>query len=274
MSDKNKNPTNLPAIFNKRDMKAKSSDELLIVKKAHELDPVLRKHGIIKPLIDKFRSVSDVSGSMDLYFNNGFVQIATERVITMSHRLLKNENAEVDCIGLGNVAKNIGKITKNRYGSAAALIRSNFENEERGTLYLPAMKMAVGGGDLSDVIYISFISDGQDEGDHNDFMNYVKSIKNKKVFVQFIGLGTEYDPRVDNSPGDFSTLAKLEKECDYVGFFSMKNPKITTEEDVYDKMLYKFAKWAKLNDIIDVFGTEQIGLIKTSGLREKYLAIN
>ncbi len=273
MSDNDKKSSNLPAIFTARDAKAKTSDELAIVAKTHALDPVLKKHGITSTVIDKFRSVADVSGSMNVYFDNGFVQIATELVITLSHRLLKNENAEVDCIGLGNVAKNIGKITKNRYGSAAALIRSQFENDERGTLYLPAIKMAVGSGDISDVIYISFITDGEDEGNRNDFINYVKSIKNKKVFVQFIGLGSEYDPRTGGTTGEFSTLIQLEKDCDYVGFFSMKNPKTTSEDDVYDKMLYKFATWAKINGIIDIFSGAQSSTPKVSDLRQKYLEL-
>lgn len=274
MSNNDKKPSNLPAVFTERDTKAKTSDELAIVAKTHALDPVLKKHGITSTVIDKFRSVADVSGSMNVYFNNGFVQIATERVITLSHRLLKSENAEVDCIGLGGVAKNIGKITKNRYGSAAALIRSQFEDDERGTRYLPAMKMAVGDGDISDVIYISFITDGQDQGNRNDFINYVKSIKNKKVFVQFIGLGTEYDPRSPGGDiGEFSNLAYLESECDYVGFFSMKNPKTTSEDDVYDKMLYKFATWAKINGIIDIFSEGQSSAPKVSDLRQKYLEL-
>jgi len=249
------------SVYDRRDKLAVAGGGGAIVNTAKRLvSPILTKHGINEPFVDRFKIVIDVSGSMADLFNCGYVQTFTERSLAMAHRVLKNDQATVGTIGFGTEAVDTGDITASSYAQAAENITNKY-HYDRNTDYAPALKLAVGNGKFSDVIYILMVTDGRNNGNSAEFASVVNSLKHKKVFVQAMGLGEDYvSGNIYNNKGQYSQLVNAEKSCDYFGFFGVADPTAITDEYLFDSMIAKFASWAKANRILD-----HNGMVNTSG---------
>lgn len=249
------------SLYDRRDQLAIAGGGGSIVNAAKRVvSPILAKHGINEPFVDRFKVVVDVSGSMEGLFACGYVQTLTERALAMAHRVLKNDQATVGTIGFGTEAVDTGDITAARYAQAAMDITNKYRYD-RNTDYAPALELAVGKGKFSDVIYILMVTDGNNNGSKQRFTAVVNSIKHKRVFVQAMGLGENYVSGSDyEARGIYSQLVKAEKDCDYFGFFGVADPTVITDEYLFDNMIAKFASWAKANRILD-----HTGMVNTSG---------
>lgn len=249
------------SVYDRRDQLAIAGGGGSIVSAAKKVvSPILAKHGINEPFVDRFKVVVDVSGSMEDLFSCGYVQTLTERALAMAHRVLKNDQATVGTIGFGTEAVDTGDITAARYAQAAMDITNKYRHE-RNTDYAPALELAVGKGKFSDVIYILMVTDGRNNGSEQRFKAVVNSIKHKRVFVQAMGLGEDYVSGSSYKAGGlYSQLVKAEKDCDYFGFFGVADPTAITDEYLFDSMIAKFASWAKANRILD-----HNGMVNTNG---------
>jgi vWA found in TerF C terminus len=191
----------------------------------------------------------DFSGSMRSLYQSGIVQETLERILPLG--LAFDDNGEVDFylfesgirkmpsnITLGNIDGYINEKVMNKYDMG-------------GTNYAPAINAIVeefaetsksgffGGSkpkQLDLPVYVIFITDGENS-DRSQAEKAMIEASKHGIFFQFIGIGNS----------SFSFLEKLDdmpgRVIDNADFFTVRDLKNTTDEDLYKKLMTEFPEW-------------------------------
>lgn len=190
----------------------------------------------------------DFSGSMSDLYRSGVVQETLERILPLG--LAFDDNGEVDFylfesgirklpanITLGNIDGYINEKVMNKYNMG-------------GTNYAPAINAIVkefaetGGGffggskpkQMDLPVYVIFITDGENSDKPQAEKAMIEASKHG-IFFQFIGIGNS----------SFSFLEKLDdmpgRVIDNADFFTVRDLKHTSDEDLYKKLMTEFPEW-------------------------------
>jgi len=215
----------------------------------------------------KVALVTDYSPSMDGMFRNGTVQAIIDKLLALGVRF--DDNGAIDMFLLNHSVVDIGELSKDDfYGYADNLYRRY--GTDGGTAYAPSIQAVIDkyastgilpasaknvlnsilGGigkifgfnkkqdgstaieTVEEPAYVMIVTDGENQ-DREKAMRLLEATKDLPIFFQFVGIGF-----------GFNFLQQASK-LDNVGFFSMNDFLKMSEDELYQKMLYKFPQWLK-----------------------------
>lgn len=81
--------------------------------------------------------------------------------------------------------------------------------------------------DSTDPIYLIFQTDGEN-GDRRETDSVLARLEKKRIYIQFVGIGTDTD---------FQFIQDMGDKYSNVGFMHIKDLKNTTDEDIYDLLI-------------------------------------
>lgn len=233
---------------------AKDDEEELVEKLVLNLS----KNGVEDLPSMAAKVVIDRSGSMSGLFQSGWVSNMLSLLILAAQHFDDDGMLEVGSFNSSAVKHD--DINLSHFGSDLISYLRLYANG--GTAYCPAIEMILDeevvtpsaplkGGLLSRIFgskktepvttnppvarvqHISFVTDG-DAGDRSDFLDIVRSLRGKKVFIQMITLG-------GSVPKDF--MRTLESE-DHVHWAHFENPNLVTTDEFFESISNeKLAKW-------------------------------
>lgn len=197
--------------------------------------------------------VLDISGSMSTLYRNGTVQELVDRILGIGMNM--DDNKSIEVFTFGRVATEMKEANEhNHVGYVAELMKK--KDFEGGTNYAPPMrkvldkfvskpttkgffkKTVVAAEPASLPTFVLFITDG-DNFDKPETEAVVREASNQAVFWQFVGIGSEqfrFLQKLDDMEGRF---------LDNVDFFSVRDLKQVSDEELYDKLLTEFPQWIK-----------------------------
>jgi len=198
----------------------------------------------------------DVSYSMDSMFRDGTVQRIIERVMGLG--LNFDDNGAIDIFAFQSSAYDLGELTPQKFKNAAQWILARVSMG--GTNYAPAIRQVVehygygqskrgllgsvfgsGRGALPAKYptYVLFVTDGAC-GDESEARTAIREASHFPIFFQFVGIGS-------SSFGFLEELDDLDgRLIDNANFFSVRDPNVVTEDQLYSKMMAEYPGWLNL----------------------------
>ncbi|MFH1465473.1 MAG: VWA domain-containing protein [Pseudomonadota bacterium] len=223
--------------------------------------------------------VMDISGSMRNMFSDGTVQAVIERVMGLG--LNFDDNGAIDIFAFGQVAHDLGELLPEDFAGASQWIiqKTRFEGH---THYAPVIDLVLehygysstaapppaapaptavpwwrrmlgekpapsapadpaprGKLPASYPAYVLFVTDG-DNQDKAEAQAALTRAARFPVFFQFVGVGA----------GSFAFLEHLDQMkgrfIDNANFFSVRDPKAVSDEQLYELMLQEYPSWLEL----------------------------
>jgi len=195
----------------------------------------------------------DYSGSMDGLYRSGVVQETLERVLPLG--LAFDDNGEVDFylfesgirkmpsnITLGNIDGYINEKVMNKYSMGGtnyapainAIVNEFAETTKSGFFGSSKPKQ------LDLPVYVIFITDGENYDERDAERAMIEASKHG-IFFQFIGIGNSSFPfleKLDDMPG---------RVIDNADFFTVRDLKNTSDDDLYKKMMTEFPEWIRMS---------------------------
>jgi hypothetical protein len=223
----------------------------------------------------------DISGSMGHLFTTGKVNELIKRALPLA--LQFDDDGQIDVFCFNNNAYEVGEYGLSNYKECVRDIERQF-GVNGGTSYnsaLDLIKEHYAGSKLP--VYVMFITDG-DTDNKSKVEKSMISISKQPIFIQFIGLGTDYFPDADGPTEEapaakpsflarlfgmgpdidqqsshkkknrslssgFSFLAGLDemggRKVDNANFFALKHPTSVSDDRLYSLLLNEYPQWLK-----------------------------
>lgn len=210
--------------------------------------------------------VLDYSGSMrNLYYGNtGTIQNTINRLVPLG--LTFDDNGTLDVYLFQNDYRKMKDITLHNYENYVKKVIEKSDYTMGGTEYSPVLEAIINDGESAnntgllskifgfknkksdtniqsknDITFVLFITDGENSDQNSTDKVIIESSKrDKKTFIQFIGIGNEkfkYLEKLDNLGG---------RELDNTGFSKMADLERASDTELYNNVLEQFAEWLKL----------------------------
>ncbi|MBF0224561.1 MAG: VWA domain-containing protein [Desulfobacterales bacterium] len=255
-------------------MSASVSLEKRIEKEAPQLVSLVKKAGISikKAGLDGHRAkvalCLDISGSMSGLYSAGKIQIFAEKILALACKFDDDGSIDIFLFGanaheagemsIGNVNGQINRIIKRYplegntcYGKAIQMIRKFYFPDGMGREINSPIKSAL-------PVYVMFITDGG-TSDANITENQIKWASFEPIFWQFMAIGkTKKDIKGKGFfkslqravTGDFAFLEQLDamqgRYIDNANFFSVEDPLIISDDELYSLLMAEYPSWVKL----------------------------
>lgn len=187
----------------------------------------------------------DVSISMEDEFRDGIVQEVTDRFLAVGVRF--DDNQSIEMYAYGTDARRLRDVTPEQFGS---YINRTFIPEAQnagvwmsGTNYGRAFALVAkdtkpkffGFGKKSAPSLLLFQTDG-DTADEAGAEAQLVKLGEQNVYVQLIGVGTNR----------FSWLQRMADKYEHVGFITIPNLRVVSDEQLYEQLLTKeLATWLR-----------------------------
>ncbi|HXG68759.1 MAG TPA: VWA domain-containing protein [Blastocatellia bacterium] len=208
----------------------------------------------------------DISASMSTLYKSGKIQRFAEKVLALGTRF--DDDGSIDIFLFGSGAHQAGEMTIANFSGFIAQIQRQYPLEG-GTNYGKAIRMirqfyfpdAQGGPRQSPVrspipVYVMFLTDGQTM-DRDQTRQQLIWGSYEPIFWQFMGIG-QSNKDVKKKGGslmarllstDFSFLEELDnltgRYVDNANFFSVEDPEIMSDEQLYDLLMAEYPGWVK-----------------------------
>lgn len=262
-----------PAPAANQPLKSKIPDQVL-KQKAPVIHELVQKADIVlkrKRLSDHRARVAlclDISASMSALYRSGKVQALAERVLALGCRF--DDDGAIDIFLFGAGAHEAGAMTLDnfngfiqnltkrypleggtRYGLAMERIRKRYFPDANGQKRDRPVK-------ADTPVYVMFITDGETQ-DGEYAVTQLSWAAYEPIFWQFMGLGeSKNDVTAKGVRGFLSRLGKPSFEflerldemegrfVDNANFFSVKDPSLIADSDLYDFMMAEYPGWVTL----------------------------
>ncbi|HLO47848.1 MAG TPA: TerD family protein [Kamptonema sp.] len=209
----------------------------------------------------------DISGSMNLLYNSGKIQRLAEKILALGCRF--DDNGSIDIFLFGANAHNPGEMTVDNFQNFIQNILHQYPLEG-GTYYGKVMReirnfyFPDGHGKTSNSaiaadqpVYVMFVTDGA-TGDEFETRQHLKSSSYEPIFWQFMAIGkSQKDVKSKGIGGwfakaftsDFNFLEQLDemrdRYLDNADFFSVEDPEVIPDEELYDLLTTEYPNWVK-----------------------------
>jgi hypothetical protein len=207
----------------------------------------------------------DISASMSGLYGSGKVQAFLERILTLALRF--DEDGAVDVFSFGVNAYIEEQITLDTYRDYTGRLRGR-RPLEGGTNYGKAIELlrrhyfpAPGPrtAPVADAlpVYVMFVTDGQTTDESHTRKQIVEAAF-EPIFWQFMGIGkSKKDVKAKGGgffarlfASDFSFLESLDtmggRHVDNANFFSVEDPAVLSDDQLYDLMMAEYPGWVQL----------------------------
>lgn len=195
--------------------------------------------------------VMDYSGSMRSLYSSGAVQRVLTRLMPLALRF--DDNGELDIwlfnqsykaiesMNLGNFENYVTEVANKSGFSFGATSYAPVLNDVLKTYF--GKKSTLFGGLFNKKqeeppVFVIFITDGSNS-DRSATNEVIKESANKKIFIQFVGIGNE----------TFDYLQKLDdlkdRTVDNTGFIRVEDFEKLQDEEVYQMLLSQYPEWLK-----------------------------
>lgn len=199
----------------------------------------------------------DISGSMAKLYSTGKIQHFAERILALATRF--DDDGAIDIFLFGKNAYYAGELT---IENAKNFIKTALQkyNLEPSTYYSKAVtlirKHYIGTSahrrkpapqDIP--IYVMFVTDG-DTFDSEQTTKQMINASYEPIFWQFMAID-EAKPKLFGRTGksNFNYLEELDtlpdRYIDNAGFFSVKDPAVIPDEELYDLLMQEYPSWVK-----------------------------
>ncbi|MEQ8156695.1 MAG: VWA domain-containing protein [Clostridiaceae bacterium] len=234
-------------------MEQKAPGILSLAKKA---DVSLKKAGLENHNA-KIALCLDISGSMNSLYTSGKMQEFAEKMLALGCRF--DNGGSIDLFLFGQKLHEAGEMTIENFDG---YINKALEEHplEGGTYYgkvIEFLRDFYAKGKKPKVpAYVIFVTDGT-TFDKDFTRDQLIQASNEPIFWQFMAIGStrnEISPRrrgfyVQLTEGDFTFLEQLDKMegryTDNTNFFSVEDPSLVPDDELYDLLLGEYPKWLK-----------------------------
>ncbi|RYG66125.1 VWA domain-containing protein, partial [bacterium] len=255
-------PVNLKKIELEKKMERQAPQLVSLAKKAQvSLDKVgLTQHTARVALC------LDISASMSGLYRSGKIQRFAEKVLALGTRF--DDDGAIDVFLFGSGAHEAGSMGIENFQDFVPQMQRQYPLEG-GTMYGRAMQLirrhyfpdgmvqarSAPRRDKSPV-YVMFLTDGQ-TADPPVTKQQVQWSSYEPIFWQFMGLGKSRKDVKKGGGGfwasalasDFSFLEELDnmtgRHCDNANFFSVADPDVLADDELYDLMMSEYPGWVK-----------------------------
>lgn len=208
-----------------------ASSSNILLQNSNQLIPEALSVPKQEPIKKQFKNLKvavalDISGSMDVLYKNGVVQVVVEKLLAVALSI-----STLDQLDIWTFNDKFNRLT--------SVTKSNFHN------YIGRNGISSGGGTnvLSVLTDIDkrYFNEGTGnnvfgiiltDGDIGDLQNFISTSTKKPIFWQFVGLGS-----------DFAKLDTLNRANHNTSFFSLNDINAISDEDLYKKLLSEFPRW-------------------------------
>ncbi len=208
----------------------------------------------------------DISASMSGLYRAGKIQRFAEKVLALGTRF--DDDGAIDVFLFGSSAHEAGGMGIDNFSDFVPQMLRQYPLEG-GTMYGRAMELirrhyfpdALGKSRNSPrldkaPVYVMFLTDGQ-TADAGATRQQVQWSSYEPIFWQFMGLGKSRKDVKKGGGGfwasalasDFTFLEELDtmenRYCDNAGFFSVADPDVLADDELYDLMMSEYPAWVK-----------------------------
>jgi stress response protein SCP2 len=208
----------------------------------------------------------DISASMMGLYRSGKIQRFAEKVLALGTRF--DDDGAIDVFLFGANAHDAGPMGIENFQDFVPQLQRRFPLEG-GTVYDRAMQLirqhyfpdGLGRARTSPradkaPVYVMFLTDGQ-TSDANATRQQVQWSSYEPIFWQFMGLGKSRKDVKKGGGGfwasafasDFTFLEELDnmpgRYCDNANFFSVSDPDVLADDELYDLMMAEYPAWVK-----------------------------
>ncbi|MFJ1599361.1 VWA domain-containing protein [Streptomyces sp. NPDC088261] len=198
----------------------------------------------------------DMSASMSGLYESGRVQALAERVLALALRW--DDNGEVDVFPFAAVAEEAGSMGladyrgrtvalhqeagvggSTDYGEAIRRVRGRYLGSEDLRSLPPLADAGAGEGEgaVGPPVFVVVVTDGA-TSEPEVALEQLRSSRYEPVFWQFMAIG---------EAEEFAFLAELSARpgpyLDNLGFFSVRDPRELTDDQLYDLLLARYPRW-------------------------------
>ena len=215
----------------------------------------------------------DISASMMSFYNSGKIQKFAEKVLALGTRF--DDDGAIDIFLFGSQSHDVGEMSVDNFSNFISGIRRQYPLEG-GTNYALAMKTIRShyfreqGSRAQPLrqkipVYVMFLTDGQTT-DANSTRSQVQWSSYEPIFWQFMGLGKSKKDVGASGGGfwaralasDFSFLEELDamsnRYVDNANFFSVSDPDVLPDEQLYDLLMGEYPQWVKQAPSLGLLG--------------------
>jgi stress response protein SCP2 len=206
----------------------------------------------------------DISASMSALYQSGKIQKFAEKVLALGTRF--DDDGAIDIFLFGANAHEAGEMNLDNFSTFIAQMQRQYRLEA-GTDYAKAMAQirahyfGSSGARSSPLtqkvpVYVMFLTDGQ-TFDANATRRQIEWSSYEPLFWQFMGIGKSRKDVAAKKGGfwaralasDFSFLEELDtmggRYVDNANFFSVEDPEIVPDEELYDLLMAEYPGWVK-----------------------------
>lgn len=210
----------------------------------------------------------NISGSMASLYSSGKIQQFAEKILALGCWF--DDDGSIDIFLFGTNAHKAGEMTLSNFKNFIPNVLNQYPLEG-GTYYGKVMKMIRNfyfpterGESRKSVIasnkpvYVMFVTDGA-TADNSETEQQVKSSSFEPIFWQFMAIGkSRKDVKGEGLFGwlskafasDFTFLEELDnmsdRYIDNADFFSVEDPEIIADQELYDLLMTEYPGWVKL----------------------------
>jgi len=210
----------------------------------------------------------DISGSMASLYSSGKIQRFAEKILALGCWF--DDNGSIDIFLFGADAHKAGEMTLANFKNFIPNVLNQYPLEG-GTYYGKVMKMIrsfyfpLGRGESrksavasNKPVYVMFVTDGS-TADNSETEQQVKWSSFEPIFWQFMAIGkSRKDVKGEGLFGwlskafasDFTFLEELDnmsnRYVDNADFFSVEDPEIIADQELYDLLMTEYPGWVKL----------------------------
>ena len=253
-------PVNLKKVELDKKMERQAPQLVSLAKKA---TVSLEKVGLSQH-VAKVALCLDISASMSGLYHSGAVQKFAEKVLALGTRF--DDDGAIDIFLFGAGAHDAGEMNVDNFSDFIAQIQKQYPLEG-GTNYARAMQQIrahyFGSTGARNAplrqkipVYVMFLTDGA-TSDENGARQQVQNSSYEPLFWQFMGLGKSRKDVKKSGGGfwakafasDFTFLEELDtmagRYVDNANFFSVANPDILPDDELYDLLMGEYPEWVK-----------------------------
>jgi stress response protein SCP2 len=209
----------------------------------------------------------DISGSMSSLYSSGKIQRLAEKILALGCRF--DDNGSIDIFLFGINPHNPDEMTIDNFPNFLHNILKHYPLEG-GTYYGKVMKEirkfyfpdARGSSRHAPIsadkpVYVMFVTDGA-TADESETKQQLQWSSYEPIFWQFMAIGkSQKDVKKKGISGwfsratasDFSFLEQLDelgdRYLDNADFFSLEDPEIIADEELYDLLTAEYPNWVK-----------------------------
>lgn len=167
----------------------------------------------------------DDNGELDIWlFNNGYISIESMNLSNFDNYIETVANKSGFRFGGTSYAPVLEDILNTYFGKKTGLLGGLFKKKEETENEPP--------------VFVIFITDGAN-ADKSQTTQVIKESSNKKIFIQFVGIGDEtfdYLQRLDDL---------TDRPVDNTGFIKVQDFEKLEDKEVYQMLLSQYPEWLK-----------------------------